>query len=57
MPKHPLTGAGYDREEAWAHEQNEAARKRLRDKEKAGGNKSPGPDREESRNAAHKATD
>lgn len=33
--RHPLNPAGYDPEEAWAHEQNEEAKRKLREKAEA----------------------
>lgn len=30
--KHPMNPPGYDPEEAWAHEQNEEAKRKLREK-------------------------
>ncbi|HMO22969.1 MAG TPA: hypothetical protein PKD05_03690 [Candidatus Melainabacteria bacterium] len=32
MSNHPLSPAGYDQEEAWAHQQNEEAKRKLREK-------------------------
>lgn len=32
MSNHPLSPTGYDQEEAWAHAQNEEAKRMLREK-------------------------
>ena len=33
MSNHPLSPAGYDQEEAWAHQQNEEAKRKIPEKD------------------------